>query len=66
MEASDNRIEGSRGGVTTGSALTVSTLKFKRRSVPVVRDFLPGLGRVIASNYGLSRQIAIDHSDEGK
>ncbi|KAH1097448.1 hypothetical protein J1N35_014369 [Gossypium stocksii] len=66
MEASDNRTEGGRGRVSTESALAVSTLKFKRHRVSVVRDFPPGCGRVTASNYGMIRQIAIDHSSEGK
>ncbi|KAH1039108.1 hypothetical protein J1N35_040851 [Gossypium stocksii] len=54
MEASDNRTEGGRGIVSTGSALTVSTPKFKQCSVSAIRDFPPGCGRVTASNYGLT------------
>ncbi|KAH1082737.1 hypothetical protein J1N35_022498, partial [Gossypium stocksii] len=34
-------------------------------TIPVVRDFPQGCGRVTASNYSLTRQIVIDHSDEG-
>ncbi|KAA3479845.1 histone-lysine N-methyltransferase, H3 lysine-9 specific SUVH6-like [Gossypium australe] len=41
-----------------------STPKFKRRRVSAVRDFLPRCGRVSASNFGLARQIAADHSSE--
>ncbi|KAH1046785.1 hypothetical protein J1N35_037569 [Gossypium stocksii] len=40
--------------------------KFKRRRVSVVRDFPPGCGRVTASNLGLSRQIVVDQSSQGK
>ncbi|KAH1107870.1 hypothetical protein J1N35_011638 [Gossypium stocksii] len=65
MEASDNWIEGGRGKVSTGSALAASTPKFKRCRVSIVRDFLPGCRRVTTSNYGLTRQNAIDHSSEG-
>ncbi|KAH1097464.1 hypothetical protein J1N35_014385 [Gossypium stocksii] len=43
-----------------------SSPKFKQRKVSVVRDFLPGCGRVIASNFGLSRQITVDQSSQGK
>ncbi|KAH1122076.1 hypothetical protein J1N35_005236 [Gossypium stocksii] len=66
MEASDNRTERGCGRVSTASALAVSTPKFKRRRVSAVRDFPPRCGRVTVSNYGLTRQIAIDHSSEGK
>ncbi|KAH1097085.1 hypothetical protein J1N35_014006 [Gossypium stocksii] len=31
----------------------------------MVWDFLPGCGRVTASNIGLSRQIAVDQSSQG-
>ncbi|KAH1056274.1 hypothetical protein J1N35_034339, partial [Gossypium stocksii] len=44
----------------------VSTPKFKRHKVLTVRDFSPGCGRVTASNFDLSRQIAIDQSSPGK
>ncbi|KAH1097363.1 hypothetical protein J1N35_014284 [Gossypium stocksii] len=44
----------------------VSSPKFKRLKVSVVRDFLPRCGRVTASNFGLSRQIAVDQSSQGK
>ncbi|KAH1107627.1 hypothetical protein J1N35_011395 [Gossypium stocksii] len=66
MEASDNWTEGGCGRVSIGSALAVSTPKFKGRRVSAVRDFPPGCKRVTASNYGLTRQIVIDHSSEGK
>ncbi|KAH1039091.1 hypothetical protein J1N35_040834 [Gossypium stocksii] len=66
LMASDNQIDGGHGRVITGSALAVSTLKFKQRSVPAVRDFPPRCRRVTTSNYGMTRQIAIDHSSEGK
>ncbi|KAH1098283.1 hypothetical protein J1N35_015204 [Gossypium stocksii] len=66
MEASDIQTERGHGRVSTGMALTVSTPKFKRRSVSAVRDFPSGCGRVTVSNYGLTRQIAIVHSSEGK
>ncbi|KAH1064036.1 hypothetical protein J1N35_029023 [Gossypium stocksii] len=42
------------------------TPKFKRRKVSAVRDFPPGYGRGTASDFGLSRQIAIDQSSQGK
>ncbi|KAH1064166.1 hypothetical protein J1N35_029153, partial [Gossypium stocksii] len=51
MEASDNRTEGGRGKVSIGSALAVSTPKFKRRRVLAVRNFPPRCERVTASNY---------------
>ncbi|KAH1064052.1 hypothetical protein J1N35_029039 [Gossypium stocksii] len=54
FEASDNRTEEGCGRVTTGSALAVSTPKFKRRSVSAVRDFPPRYGRATTSNYGLT------------
>ncbi|KAH1097456.1 hypothetical protein J1N35_014377 [Gossypium stocksii] len=59
MEASDNRTEGGCGKVSSGSALTVSTPKFKQRRVSVVRDFLPGCRRVTAWNYGLTGQMQL-------
>ncbi|KAH1031553.1 hypothetical protein J1N35_043727 [Gossypium stocksii] len=60
MEASDNQTVGGRGSVTTGSALAVSTPKFKRRSVSIVRDFPPGCGRPTASNYSLTVPVIRD------
>ncbi|KAH1039085.1 hypothetical protein J1N35_040828 [Gossypium stocksii] len=54
MEASDNWTEGGCRRVSTGSALAVSTPKFKQHRVSVVRDFSLGCGRVTASNYGLT------------
>ncbi|KAH1031753.1 hypothetical protein J1N35_043927 [Gossypium stocksii] len=54
IEASDNRIKGGRGRVTMGSALVVSTPKFKRHSVSMVRDFPPRCRRMTAPNYGLT------------
>ncbi|KAH1039092.1 hypothetical protein J1N35_040835 [Gossypium stocksii] len=62
MEASDNRIEGCCGRVTTGSALAVFTHKFKRRSVSVVRDFPSGCGRMTASKYSLTIPAVRDFS----
>ncbi|KAH1122052.1 hypothetical protein J1N35_005212 [Gossypium stocksii] len=44
----------------------VSGLKFKRRRVSTVWDFLPEYERMTTSNFGLSRQIAIDQSSQGK
>ncbi|KAH1039071.1 hypothetical protein J1N35_040814 [Gossypium stocksii] len=44
----------------------VSAPKFKRYKVSVVWDFPPKCGRVTASNFGLSRQIALDQSSQGK
>ncbi|KAH1082914.1 hypothetical protein J1N35_022675 [Gossypium stocksii] len=44
----------------------VTTLKFKRRKVSAVRDFLPGCRRVSASDSGLHKQIAVDQSSQGK
>ncbi|KAH1031492.1 hypothetical protein J1N35_043666 [Gossypium stocksii] len=66
MEASDNRTKGGRGRVSIGSALAVSTPKYKQCKVSAVRDFPSGCGRVTASNYSLTRQMAVDHSSEGK
>ncbi|KAH1114781.1 hypothetical protein J1N35_008159 [Gossypium stocksii] len=43
-----------------------SSPNFKQRRVSVVWDFLPGYGRVTASNFGLSRQIVVDQSSQGK
>ncbi|KAH1114499.1 hypothetical protein J1N35_007877 [Gossypium stocksii] len=43
-----------------------STPKFKRRKVSVVWDFSLGCERGTASDFGLSRQIAIDQSSQGK
>ncbi|KAH1097482.1 hypothetical protein J1N35_014403 [Gossypium stocksii] len=43
-----------------------SSPKFKRCRVSAVRDFPPRYERVIASNFGLSRQIAVDQSSQGK
>ncbi|KAH1063830.1 hypothetical protein J1N35_028817 [Gossypium stocksii] len=62
MEENVNRTKGGRGRVTTGSALAVSTPKFKRRSVSIVRDFSPGYGRATASNYDLTVQAIRDFS----
>ncbi|KAH1122008.1 hypothetical protein J1N35_005168 [Gossypium stocksii] len=42
------------------------TPKFKWRKVSAVRDFSPGCRRVTTSNLGLSRQISVDQSSEGK
>ncbi|KAH1122354.1 hypothetical protein J1N35_005514 [Gossypium stocksii] len=44
----------------------VSAPEFKRRKVSAVQDFPPRCGRVTASNFGLSRQIAVDQSSQGK
>ncbi|KAH1083124.1 hypothetical protein J1N35_022885 [Gossypium stocksii] len=43
-----------------------SSPKFKWRRVSAVRDFPPGCKRVTASNFGLSRQIVVDQSSQGK
>ncbi|KAH1114707.1 hypothetical protein J1N35_008085 [Gossypium stocksii] len=40
--------------------------KFKQRKVSAVQDFPPGYRRVTTSNLGLTRQIAVDYSSEGK
>ncbi|KAH1097291.1 hypothetical protein J1N35_014212, partial [Gossypium stocksii] len=40
--------------------------KFKQHRVSTVRDFPLGCGRVTTSNFGLSRQIAVDQSSQGK
>ncbi|KAH1121955.1 hypothetical protein J1N35_005115 [Gossypium stocksii] len=50
--------------VSTMDVCVASTLKFKRRKVLAVRYFPPGCGRVTASNWGLTRQIAVDRSSE--
>ncbi|KAH1129676.1 hypothetical protein J1N35_001054 [Gossypium stocksii] len=65
IKASDNQTEGGRGRVSTGSARTVCTPKFRRRRLSAVKDFSPGCGRLTASNYSLTRQIAVDHSSKG-
>ncbi|KAH1039144.1 hypothetical protein J1N35_040887 [Gossypium stocksii] len=52
--------------VPTGYERVAATPKFKWRKVSAVRNFLPGCGRVIASNFGLCRQIAVDQSSQGK
>ncbi|KAH1055753.1 hypothetical protein J1N35_033818 [Gossypium stocksii] len=52
--------EGGHGRVSTGSALAVSTPKFKRRSTLAVRDFPPGCGRETMSNYGLTIPVVGD------
>ncbi|KAH1039206.1 hypothetical protein J1N35_040949 [Gossypium stocksii] len=44
----------------------VSAPKFKCRKVSAVLDFSPGCGRVTASNIGLSKQIAVNQSSQGK
>ncbi|KAH1107671.1 hypothetical protein J1N35_011439 [Gossypium stocksii] len=44
----------------------ISTPKFKRRRVSAVRDFSPGCERVTASNFGLTRQITVEQSGQGK
>ncbi|KAH1107878.1 hypothetical protein J1N35_011646, partial [Gossypium stocksii] len=44
----------------------VSTPKFKRHRVLVARDFLLGCGKVTTSNFGLSRQIAVNQSSQAK
>ncbi|KAH1056587.1 hypothetical protein J1N35_034652 [Gossypium stocksii] len=46
--------------VSTEIGRVVFAPKFKRHKVSAVRDFLPRCGRVTASNFRLSRQIAID------
>ncbi|KAH1082918.1 hypothetical protein J1N35_022679, partial [Gossypium stocksii] len=52
-------------GVSAKNVLVVSIPKFKQRKVSVVRDFLPGCGRMTASNLGLTRQITVDRPSEG-
>ncbi|KAH1107899.1 hypothetical protein J1N35_011667 [Gossypium stocksii] len=44
----------------------VSAPKFKWHRVSAIRDFLPGCGRVTAPNIGLSTQITVDQSSQGK
>ncbi|KAH1031748.1 hypothetical protein J1N35_043922 [Gossypium stocksii] len=44
----------------------VSAPKFNWRRVLAIRDFPPWCGQVAASNFGLSRQIAVDQSSQGK
>ncbi|KAH1107876.1 hypothetical protein J1N35_011644 [Gossypium stocksii] len=43
-----------------------ATPKFKQRKVSAVSDFPLGCRRVTASNFGLSRQLAVDQSSQGK
>ncbi|KAH1107610.1 hypothetical protein J1N35_011378 [Gossypium stocksii] len=52
--------------VPTVTERVASSPKFKQRRVSVVRDFPPGCGRVTASYFGLSRQIAVDQSSQRK
>ncbi|KAH1122032.1 hypothetical protein J1N35_005192 [Gossypium stocksii] len=65
MEASNGQSEERSGRVPVEIENVISTPKFKRRRVSAVRDFSPGYRRVTASNFGLSRQIAIDQSSQG-
>ncbi|KAH1047337.1 hypothetical protein J1N35_038121, partial [Gossypium stocksii] len=51
--------------VPSGNGVILSAPKFKRCRASTVRDFSPGCGRVIVSNFRLMRQIAIDRSNEG-
>ncbi|KAH1107280.1 hypothetical protein J1N35_011048 [Gossypium stocksii] len=51
--------------VPTQCERVAATPKFKRRKMSAVWDFLSGCDRVTASNFGLSRQIAIDQSSQG-
>ncbi|KAH1097259.1 hypothetical protein J1N35_014180 [Gossypium stocksii] len=44
----------------------VSASKFKWRRVSAVPGFLPGYGRVTASDFRLNRQITVDQSSQGK
>ncbi|KAH1122471.1 hypothetical protein J1N35_005631 [Gossypium stocksii] len=46
--------------VTTGFEHVTSMLKFKRRKVSAIQDFLPGCGRGATTDFRLNRQIAID------
>ncbi|KAH1032265.1 hypothetical protein J1N35_044439 [Gossypium stocksii] len=43
----------------------VAAPKFKWRKVSAVQDFPPGCGRATASDFELSRQIAVDQSNQG-
>ncbi|KAH1114247.1 hypothetical protein J1N35_007625 [Gossypium stocksii] len=52
--------------VPVGYDHVAATHKFKRHKVSAVRDFPPGCGRGTASDFGLSRQIAVDQSSQGK
>ncbi|KAH1064113.1 hypothetical protein J1N35_029100, partial [Gossypium stocksii] len=52
--------------VPSDNRVVLSTLNFKRRRVSAVRDFLLRCGRVTVSNFGLTRQIAVDRSSDGK
>ncbi|KAH1120941.1 hypothetical protein J1N35_004101 [Gossypium stocksii] len=46
--------------VTTGFEHVTTILKFKRRKVSAVRDFLSGCGRWATMDHGLNRQIVVD------
>ncbi|KAH1039182.1 hypothetical protein J1N35_040925 [Gossypium stocksii] len=52
--------------VTVEIECVVSALKFKWRKVSAVWDIPRGCGRVTAPNIGLSRQIVVDQSSQGK
>ncbi|KAH1105823.1 hypothetical protein J1N35_009591 [Gossypium stocksii] len=46
--------------VTTRFEHITTILKFKRRKVSAVQDFLPGCGRGATIDHRLNRQIAVD------
>ncbi|KAH1039222.1 hypothetical protein J1N35_040965 [Gossypium stocksii] len=70
----ENYLSISKGGssskvlakVSAENVRVASTPKFKRCRVSAVWDFPPGCGRVTTSNFGLTRQIAVDQSSQGK
>ncbi|KAH1030979.1 hypothetical protein J1N35_043153 [Gossypium stocksii] len=60
MEKGDSSSKEMTTNKTTGFEHVISTPKFKRRKVSVVRDFLPGCGRGAKTNLELNRQITVD------
>ncbi|KAH1107675.1 hypothetical protein J1N35_011443 [Gossypium stocksii] len=66
MESSDDQPEERSGRVPAEIERIISTPKFKQHRVLAVWDFSPGCERVTALNFGLSRQIAVNQSSQGK
>ncbi|KAH1083018.1 hypothetical protein J1N35_022779 [Gossypium stocksii] len=62
MEKGDSSGKKMTTNKTTGFDHVISTPKFKRRKVSVVRDFLPRCGRGATTNLELNRQIAVDQA----
>ncbi|KAH1055817.1 hypothetical protein J1N35_033882 [Gossypium stocksii] len=60
MMASNSHTEGSSGGLPTENGLVAPAPKCKQRKVSVVRDFVPGCGRVAAPITRPSEHATID------